>query len=369
MSADAMASSLSVLLNRTPGASAVATHALAARGSRRLLLAGIALLAVLLPLPFWADSSTLRQLTELSCLILMAQMWNLLSGYGGLTSIGQQGYIGIGGYALVALANFAGVNPFLCIPLAGLIAMAIALPASKVLFRLQGGYFAIGTWAVAEIFRLFIANQPKLGGGSGISLTALRGMPRASRESLTYWIAVVAAFLAVALIYRVLRSRFGLALTAVRDSEIASESQGVDVGRMKLAVYVLSAFGFGVAGAIFFLLSLRISPDSAFGVQWTPIIIFMVIIGGIGTIEGPILGAILYFGASKLFSDYGAWYMVALGLLAIVVTIRFPRGLWGLIHARLGIQLFAIQRRLGPATIEAPHAGAVYSHTEKGAHQ
>jgi branched-chain amino acid transport system permease protein len=325
----------------------------ATASSRWLLAGGVALLLVLLSLPWWGDSSLLRQITELACLVIMAQMWNLLSGYGGLTSIGQQGYIGIGGYTLIVLANFAGVNPFLCVPLAGVVALAISFPASRALFRLRDGYFAIGTWAVAEIFRLLVANQPLLGGGSGTSLTAFRGVPRATRESMTYWLAVGIAFATIALVYLLLRSKYGLALIAVRDSEVASESQGVHVRRMKLAVYMLSAFGFGVAGALFFLLSLRISPDAAFGVQWTPTIVFMVIIGGIGTIEGPLLGALLYFVLSKFFSDYGTWYMVVLGLVAIVVTIRYPRGLWGWVSQRFGLRLFPIQRRLFTGPPEA----------------
>lgn len=317
------------------------------------LLPCAVVLLFLASLPLWAGSSALRQISELACLIVMAQMWNLLSGYGGMTSIGQQAYIGVGGYVLVALANFGGVNPFLCVPIAGVVAALVAIPTSRVLFRLQGGYFAIGTWAVAEIFRLLIANQHKLGGGSGISLTAFRGVPKAVRESMTYWIALAAVICATLLVYWLLRSRFGLALTAIRDSEVASESQGVDVGRTKFNVYVLSALGFGIAGALFFLLTLRISPDSAFGVQWTPVIIFMVIIGGVGTIEGPILGAILYFAASKIFGDYGSWYMVALGVIAIVVTIRFPSGLWGFINRRYGCELFPIQRKVDMSAIKS----------------
>lgn len=345
-----MSSNPAVPLPAIPGNEPSVRVQMATRTSRRLLGAGVLLLVVMMSLPWWGDSSTLRQVTELACLVIMAQMWNLLGGYGGLTSIGQQGYIGIGGYTLIVLANFYGVNPFLCVPLAGLVAMLIAFPASCILFRLREGYFAIGTWALAEVFRLLVANQQAIGGGSGTSLTAFRGVPRAARESTTYWLAVGVAFATIALVYLLLRSRYGLALVAVRDSEMASESQGIHVGRMKLVVYVLSALGFGVAGALFFLLSLRISPDSAFGVQWTPVIIFMVIIGGIGTVEGPLLGALLYFAFSKYFSDYGTWYMVVLGVIAVVVTIKYPKGLWGWISHRFDLRIFPVQRRLvGPA--------------------
>ncbi|HYN63918.1 MAG TPA: branched-chain amino acid ABC transporter permease [Candidatus Limnocylindrales bacterium] len=316
------------------------------RASRITLVLGAILLVVLISMPYWADSGYLRLFTEFACYLVMAQMWNLLGGYGGMVSIGQQAYIGIGGYALIGLANFAGINPFVCVALGAAVAALAAIPVSQSVFRLQGGYFAIGTWAVAEIFRLLVANLSVLGGGSGTSLTALKGIERATRESVTFWIAVAAAFGSVLLVYWLLRSRFGLALTAIRDSEVASESQGIGVKRTKFWVFVISAAGFGAAGALYFLSNLRISPDAAFGVSWAPLIIFMVIIGGVGTIEGPLIGAILFFVLSKVFEDYGTWYLVALGLIAVIVTIKFPRGLWGFVMQRFDLRLFPLQRRL-----------------------
>lgn len=297
-------------------------------------------------MPFWADASYLRWLSELACYFVMAQMWNLLGGYGGLVSIGQQAYIGIGGYALIVLANMMGMNPFFAVLLCGFVAALIAMPISQVVFRLPGGAFAIGTWAVAEILRLFVANTAELGGGSGTSLTALKGFDRGAREAITFWISITASYGSVLLVYFLLRSRFGLALTAIRDSEVASQSQGIDVKRTKFLVYAISAFGFGIAGALYFLGTLRISPDAAFGVSWSPLIIFMVIIGGVGTIEGPLLGAVLFFALSKIFEDYGTWYLTALGVLAIVVTIWFPKGVWGFIADRFDLHLFPVQRRL-----------------------
>lgn len=297
-------------------------------------------------MPFWADASYLRWLSELACYFVMAQMWNLLGGYGGLVSIGQQAYIGIGGYSLIVLANMAGINPFFSVLLCGVVAALLAMPISQIVFRLPGGAFAIGTWAVAEILRLLVANTTELGGGSGASLVALKGFDRSAREAITFWISISASYGSVLLVYFLLRSRFGLALTAIRDSEVASQSQGIDVKRTKFLVYAISAFGFGVAGALYFLGTLRISPDAAFGVSWSPLIIFMVIIGGVGTIEGPLFGAVLFFVLSKIFEDYGTWYLTAMGLLAIVVTIWFPKGVWGFIASRFDLHLFPVQRRL-----------------------
>jgi branched-chain amino acid transport system permease protein len=312
----------------------------------------IVLAVVAATLPLWAPeqhaSSWMREFVEIACLFIFAMMWNLLAGYGGMVSIGQQAYFGFGGYLMLILGNFAGINPFLAVPLGAIAAGLIAIPVSYVAFRLQGGYFAIGTWVIAEVFRLSFANISAVGGGSGTSLTALRGIEKATRERATFWIALACVVVAVALVYLFLRSKRGLALLAIRDNEVAAESQGIDVRGMKLAVYVVAAFGAGLAGALYFLGNLRISPDAAFSVNWTAFAIFMVVIGGIGRIEGPIVGAVIFWALNKYFSDYGTWYLLGLGLLAIVVTLRFRQGLWGWTHARWGWSLFPTQRTLKP---------------------
>jgi branched-chain amino acid transport system permease protein len=294
--------------------------------------------------PLWLSSEAMRLVVQFACLLTMAQMWNLLAGYGGLVSIGQQAYIGIGGYALFVFANQLGLNPFLSIPLAGLVAALFAIPTSRLVFRLSGGYFAVATWVVAEVYRLLVANDSALGSGAGISLTAMLAFDKGTRESITFWTATALLVATIGGLYWLLRSRVGLALTAIRDDPLAAESQGVDVARTKFAVYTIAAFGTGCAGALYFSSALRISPDAAFGMDWIPLLFFTVVIGGIGTIEGPIVGTLLYFVVRQEFSDYGTWYLIALGLLAIVVMIRFPRGIWGEFAARFGWHVFPIQR-------------------------
>jgi branched-chain amino acid transport system permease protein len=318
--------------------------------SRPALAAAVLLVLICAALPVWAPessaSSWMREFVEIACYFIFAMMWNLLAGYGGMVSIGQQAYLGFGGYLMLVLANFAGINPFLAVPLGAIAAAAIAVPVSTIAFRLQGGYFAIGTWVIAEVFRLSFANISAVGGGSGTSLTALRGIDKATRENTTYWLALACVVAAIALVYLFLRSKRGLALLAIRDNETAAESQGIDVRSMKLAVYVVAAFGAGLAGALYFLGNLRISPDAAFSVNWTAFAIFMVVIGGIGRIEGPIVGALIFFLLNKLFADYGTWYLLGLGLLAIVVTIFFKQGLWGWAQSRWGWSLFPTRRTL-----------------------
>ena len=332
----------------------------ATRASRVGGVMALVLAAFLATFPFWADAGWMREFDEMACYLIFAMMWNLLAGYGGMVSIGQQAFLGLGGYALLVMGNFFGVNPFVAVPVAALLTMLVALPVSVVAFRLQGGYFAIGTWVIAEVFRLSVANVSAVGGGSGTSLTALRGIDKAARVSITFWLCLASAFASVALMYWFLRSRNGLALLAIRDSEVASESQGVNVRATKLGVYLVAAFGAGLAGALYFLGNLRISPDAAFTVNWTAFSIFIVMIGGIGTIEGPIIGVVLFYLLNKFLSDYGTWYLVGLGLLAIVVTIRFPRGLWGYIAGRYDLRFFPVQRRLVfPAEGERPGGDGV----------
>jgi branched-chain amino acid transport system permease protein len=320
------------------------------RASRAALGIGLALVVGAAALPLWApagqSSSWMREFVEIACYFIFAMMWNLLAGYGGMVSIGQQAFFGFGGYAMLVLGNFAGVDPFVAVPLGALGAALVAVPVSFIAFRLAGGYFAIGTWVIADVFRLGFANISAVGGGSGTSLTALRGVDRATREHATFWMALACVVAAIALVYLFLRSKRGLALLAIRDNEVAAESQGIDVRGMKLAVYVVAAFGCGLAGALYFLGNLRISPDAAFSVNWTAFAIFMVVIGGIGRIEGPIVGALIFWALNRTFSDYGTWYLLGLGLLAIVVTIFFKQGLWGWLQQRYGWSLFPTQRRL-----------------------
>ena len=335
---------------RTVGRAGRAQVSRSTRASRAALGVGLVLVAGAATLPLWAPaehaSSWMREFVEIACYFIFALMWNLLAGYGGMVSIGQQAFFGVGGYVMLALGNFAGVDPFVAVPLAALVAAAVAVPVSLIAFRLAGGYFAIGTWVIADVFRLGVANISALGGGSGTSLTALRGIAKATRESVTFWIALGCVVASIALVYLFLRSKSGLALLAIRDNEIAAESQGIDVRATKLAVYVVAAFGCGLAGALYFVGNLRISPDAAFSVNWTAFAIFMVVIGGIGRIEGPIVGALIFWALNRYFSDYGTWYLLGLGLLAIVVTIFFRQGLWGWAQQRWGWSLFPTQRRL-----------------------
>jgi branched-chain amino acid transport system permease protein len=323
----------------------------ATRTSRIAGLAAAVLVIALAAAPWWAGRSDLRLLGELFTYLALASLWNLLAGFTGLVSVGQQAFVGFGGYMLFALAMFAGVPPLLTVPLAGLLGALVAIPVGALVFRLTGAYFAIGTWVVAEVFRLVFAQVSSLGGGSGASLPVaiVRAVAsgRTVREWTVYWIALGLALAVLALVYWLLSTRRGLALTAIRDSEEASESLGIDIWRTKFTVYVATAGATAMIGALIFLQKLRISPDAAFSVNdWTAYVIFITVIGGIGTIEGPVIGTIVYFVVRETMADLGSVYLMILGLVAILVMLKAPRGLWGFVAERYGIELFPVRRRL-----------------------
>jgi len=316
---------------------------------------GVALIAmalvVLAVAPYWGDRQMLRLLAEIYAFVALASLWNLLAGYAGLVSVGQQAFVGLGGYVLFALAILLGVHPIAAILIAGPIGALIAIPVAALIFRLRGAYFAIGTWVVAEVFRLLASQVSVLGGGSGISLPAAvvvaMAPSRQMREFEIYWLALTLTVTVLGAIVILLRSRHGLALTAIRDNELAAQSNGIDVWRIKFIVYVLTAFGTAMIGALIFLQKLRISPDTAFSVNdWTAFVIFITVIGGIGRIEGPIFGTIVFFLLRQALADLGSLYLLMMGAVAIVVMLWAPKGLWGMIAGRLGWQALPLQRHL-----------------------
>ena len=312
-----------------------------------VVLAGA--LALLATVPWWASVGQANDLVRFFYLLALAQMWNLLAGYAGLVSVGQQAFVGIGAYGLYLIADRGGVHPFVAVALAGLAAAAISLVTAALAFRLRGGYFAIGTWVIAEVFLKLTLNGADVGvdvgGGVGVSVVSAGHLERTLRLHGTYWWALGVGAGSVLLAYAILRSRIGLALTSIRDDELAARSLGVDVLRMKILVWVIAAFGTGVAGAVICLNQVRVDP-TIYTVNWTAYMIFIVVIGGIGTIEGPIVGTLVFFTLEKELANYGVWYLIILGSVAVLVAIWLRGGIWGVIGRRFGIHVFPVQRRI-----------------------
>jgi branched-chain amino acid transport system permease protein len=323
--------------------------AFASRSSHIGMALSAAALLALTVAPLWGGRDDLQLLCEIYTYVALASLWNLLAGYAGLVSVGQQAYVGLGAYILFAFAILAGLSPLWAIPLAGLIAAIVAIPVAGLVFRLRGHYFAIGTWIIAEVFRLLASQVSVLGGGSGISLPASLVIAiapsRQWRDFIEYWIALALVVAVLALIVLLLRSRYGLALKAIRDSELAASCNGIDVLRTKVLVYIITAAATAMVGAFIFLQRLRISPDAAFSVNdWTAFVIFITVIGGIGRIEGPIVGTIVFFALRQTLADLGTIYLLMLGAVAILVMLLAPKGIWGLIVENFGWQVFPLER-------------------------
>jgi branched-chain amino acid transport system permease protein len=316
----------------------------------------IAILALIVA-PYWGDRATLRTLTEVFSYIALASLWNLLAGYAGLVSIGQQAFVGLGGYTLFLASLWLGINPLLGVPLAGILAGLFGIPVALLLFRLRGAYFTIGSWVIADVLQQVFLQVDAVGGGSGISLPAAIvksiAATRDAREHLVYWTFLALAVAVLGLIVLLLRTRWGLALQAIRDNEVAAKSNGVDVNRARLVVFVLAAAGTAMIGAMIFLQRLTITPVSGFSLNdWTVNVIFITVIGGIGRVEGPIVGTIVYLVLREFLADLGSIYLIILGIIGIVVMLRAPKGLWGYVGDRFGWQAFPLSRRLVPTIPE-----------------
>jgi len=287
--------------------------------------------ALLAAAPFVAGQGMLVLMVEILVVIALAQSWNLLAGHGGLLSLGHHAFIGAGGYALFVVTRELPINPYLMVPLAGLVAAALALLLAPILFRLRDVYFAVGMWVAAEILRIVVTRTDALGATGGLPLYAARGLDRAWLGPVTFWLALAVAAGMTALAAALLSGPFGLKLRALRDDETAARSIGVGLWQVRLAVFLISAAGCGMAGAVSFLSALFITPFAAFDMTWMVTLIFVTIIGGIGTLHGPVLGALLFFALRETLAFSSGWYLVILGATAIAVMLFAPGGLAGLI--------------------------------------
>ena len=334
----------------------------ATRLSRAAGVAAIVIFPLLILVPAVASRNLLQDLIFVFTMLALAQLWNVLAGWGGLISVGQQAFVGLGAYGLFAGVALAGFDPLLAIPMAGCLAAIVAAILGPLMFRLEGPYFAIGSWVVAEALRLGCAQFKPLGGGTGMSLSsaALANMTgtrwaealfgiraAAARDVVVYWIALLLVVGITFSIYLFVRSRLGLGLAASRDNNAAARSVGVRTYRIRYLLWVLVAFATGMVGALVYLQKARISPDAAFSVvDWTAYVLFVVVIGGVRTIEGPILGVLVLWALQFNLSGYGSLYLLLLGLIAIFVMLFMQRGIWGSAAARWDLQLFPARKLL-----------------------
>jgi branched-chain amino acid transport system permease protein len=310
------------------------------RSGRMTVGAAVCALLVLALLPTLASGLVIDKLTTLFIYILLAVMWNLLAGYAGLVSVGQQAFFGVGGYFALRLVD-AGMTPYLALVVGAIGAGLVAVPISTFALRLKGGEFAIAMWVIAEVLRIVVMFDPLVQGETGTSLLALNALDPELRRNLTYWLGLGSLALILAITFWLLRSRIGAAAQAIRDDEDAAASVGIDVMRIKQIVFVLAAFGCALAGTIWLASAITFLPRTNFGVQWTVFMLFMVLVGGLKTFEGPIIGAVIFFLLQEIFGDLGVWYLTGLGVIAVGFALFLPDGLWGAWLRRFGVDLLS----------------------------
>ena len=303
--------------------------------------AGLIVVVVLALFPYIVHSGTTAILVQAFIVLTMASMWNLLAGYAGLVSVGQQAFVGLGAYFVLILA-LNGTSPFAALPVAAIGSGVAALPLWWLVSRLRSGYFAIATWVLAATVMLIIEKFSSIGGGTGMPLPGFSGFDPTLLTAYTYWAGLAVTVVALLAIYLLLRGRLGLVLTAIRDDEVAARSSGARVGLARMLVFVVAGAGCGAAGALLAISQLQVQPGAVFSIQWTAEMAFVTIIGGLGTIEGPILGTAVYMVLQQTLASYNAWYLIILGLVAIFMALFARRGLWGLVDARLNVPLFPV---------------------------
>ncbi|MCW5625236.1 MAG: hypothetical protein KIT73_11025 [Burkholderiales bacterium] len=347
------------------------------------LLGVLVLVLLLLPVVLEGQSYWLHLLFTVFLFAVFGHAWNLLAGYGGLLSFGNQVFVGLGGFALALVFYYSPLDVWSSLPFAGLagllfawllaiplserlagrnlwkpIVIAVALwiayevlvfyvPAADVfgssyvrrvsillliflgalpLLRLQGAYFAIATWLVAESVATVFNEWQVVGAGGGMQIKSdvtLRQL---------YYVSFALLVIATLVIWRLLRSRYGLALTAVRDDEEAARTVGVDIRRMKTVVFLLAGLFTGLAAGLYYMDAVIITPPAAFTISWSAYFVFVVVAGGMGTVAGPIIGAVIFVIIDRLLAGYTGKGLLVLGLASIVLMFVMPRGVMGIVN-------------------------------------
>ncbi len=276
------------------------------------------------------SNNAMRYLMQIFIYITLGEMWNLLSGFAGMTSLGQQTFIGIAGYSVAMATTAYKMNYGAGI----LIGVGICIITSSflafLLLKMEGMYFSITTWVIAEALGTFFLSWGYVGKGAGMTIS-ISPYPRID---VIYAMALILCFVTLIVVYLLLNSRLGLGLTAMRDNISAASCMGVNIGRSKFVVYLIAAIFTGLAGAILFINKGTIYPESGFSIGWTISMVFIVIIGGSGTIEGPIVGSIIYVFLQEFLAHYPGWSNIILGILAIVIILFMPEGIVGAIKNR-----------------------------------
>jgi len=268
--------------------------------------------------------------------IAMATSWNIIGGYAGYISLGHSAFYGIGGYITGGLMTFCGISPFVSAPLAGVLCFALGLPLGLIALRTRGPAFIISTIALLMLARLALDNIASLGGADGMSLPLTDFPARTAKLPFYYGMLAIAAA-AVYTSYRVRHAKLGLGLRAIAEDEVKAEAAGIPTRLYKIIAFALSGLYVGMAGGLWGYYLTYLRPSAFLQILTSAQIVLMAIVGGRGTVAGPVVGAILLVGADELLvAKLGSTELnlAAKGALMIVVLMFFPEGIVGTLKAR-----------------------------------
>jgi branched-chain amino acid transport system permease protein len=314
---------------------------------RNEFLASLVFLAIVALLPLWVTSPYWQSLLIISMYFaLLAIAWNLLAGYTGQFSLAPTAFAMIGAYTTGLLAYHYGLSPLVGIPAAIVVSGAIGMGLGRVVFRLRGPYLALTTLAFAEILRHVVRNAHEFTRGEfGLRVQALFDTHLAYYYVFLLLLAVVQTGL-----YLMLRAPAGLYLQAVRDDETAAASRGVNVVFWKTTAFALSGAICGIAGALNVHFAEIASPQIGHIFE-TGLVLASAVIGGMGTMIGPLIGAFLVEITSEQFRALGLNHMLFFAFMVIVIVRAFREGLWGLVRLALGRRRARPARKARPAEI------------------
>jgi branched-chain amino acid transport system permease protein len=318
----------------TSASSATAPVGLRAIGPRQLVAGALVLggLVVLVLLPqYFLLSSEQRTLAGVFMFVALAQGWNLIGGFAGYPSFGNVVFFGLGGYTTAILMAKSGVPFWVALPISALVGVAFAVLVGLPVLRLRGHYFAIATLGVAEGMREVVVNLDGLtGGNSGITVPAVGAEAVTSYPGNTgfYFYFLGLALLATAVVWQVSRSRFGYGLRAIAQDEEAAAAAGINTTRLKVAAFALAGLLTALAGSIYAFQQVTIYPARLFSVDITVLMVVMAVIGGSGTVIGPVIGAVaLQFLSEWLRTHYTDLHTFIFGAIIVVAVVLLPMGI------------------------------------------
>ncbi len=299
-------------------------------------LAVLLAVGVLVALPWMVSSYAVTVLIFIFFYAYLGQAWNIVGGYAGQLSAGHAAFVGVGGYAAALLSMHAGLTPWIGMWIGGMLAAALGAFIGYLGFRfgLRGFYFVLLTVAFAEICRVVALNVDAVGGALGLYIS-FTGNPRQFQfqdNRVYYYVALALMLGATALVWALERHRLGAYLTAIRQDEGACEALGIDTLRCKMVAMVLSSFLTGVGGTFYAFYLFSLQPNAVFGIPLSVEIIIRPIVGGAGTVLGPLLGSFILSPLAEISRTYfaqGGWsgvHLIVYGLLLISVVLFLPRG-------------------------------------------